>query len=122
MRLSEAIMLGCSLNRQGFGDYEVRPVMSRVARTCAMGAALKAIGKDVDFLEEEVWPWIIGNAICPACGSEGEVARTIFHLNDDHEWSRERIADWVATIEPAETPEEKREIVENFCEQLAQSK
>jgi hypothetical protein len=27
---------------------------------------------------------------------------TVTHLNDDHRWTREQIADWVATIEQAE--------------------
>jgi len=29
----------------------------------------------------------------------------IAHLNDGHGWTRERIADWVATIETQETAE-----------------
>ncbi len=28
----------------------------------------------------------------------------VIHLNDDHRWTREQIADWVATVEPSETP------------------
>jgi hypothetical protein len=42
---------------------------------------------------------------CPAgCGLNGEQVFTLIpHLNDDHEWTRERIADFVATIEDAQT-------------------
>jgi hypothetical protein len=32
----------------------------------------------------------------------------MIHLNDDHRWTRERIAEWVATVEPKE-PEPRTE-------------
>lgn len=37
--------------------------------------------------------------ICPKCRKEDYVERLIAHLNDDHRWRRELIADWVETIE-----------------------
>lgn len=40
--------------------------------------------------------------LCPAChGIYEHVHRLIPHLNDEHKWTRERIADWVQTLEPS---------------------
>lgn len=43
---------------------------------------------------------------CPACptyiGSRRPTFNLIAHLNDDHRWTREAIADWVETIEAAQ--------------------
>jgi hypothetical protein len=38
---------------------------------------------------------------CPVCSKEDAltISRMIPHLNDHHRWTRERIADWVETIE-----------------------
>ena len=30
------------------------------------------------------------------------VAATIVHLNNGHRWTRQRIAEWISTIEPTE--------------------
>lgn len=30
---------------------------------------------------------------------EGNIASLIVHLNDDHKWSREQIADWLDTLD-----------------------
>lgn len=36
---------------------------------------------------------------CPLCNNDGSsLTNTIIHLNDDHKWSRERIADWLETL------------------------
>lgn len=37
---------------------------------------------------------------CPACDDTTgwSLTNTIIHLNDDHEWTRERIADWLETL------------------------
>lgn len=44
---------------------------------------------------------------CPACTRPQETAqRTIAHLNDKHKWTREAIADWIATLEPTEVGSE----------------
>lgn len=100
MQLSEAIFLGSKLSKQAFGvlcDHD--------GGTCAYGAALKAIGGKGIARE---WPWIADvthTMPCPECGeveSVGAIPST--HLNDMHRWTRERIADWVATVEPREEP------------------
>lgn len=97
MRLSEAIRLGAMMRPQVFGEYYVD------GGSCAMGAACEAAGVSGQQIQryEMQWPDII-NASCPACTGHRIWASTIVHLNDDHRWTREQIADWVQTIEPTE--------------------
>ncbi len=103
MRLSEAIRLGSMLGSQafghGFGDN---------GETCAHGAALLAIGRKGAWYTENMdhWPWTTyTRAECPGCRSFIMVFSAIRELNDMHKWTRERIAEWVSTIEPKEEPE-----------------
>jgi hypothetical protein len=68
--------------------------------TCALGAAALAIGmRSALFLKE--WPWLTTTRDkCPECMLINVPVLTIIpHLNDHHLWSRERIADWVETLE-----------------------
>lgn len=117
MRLSEAIRLGATMKPQG------KYYFFRDGATCAQGAALDAVG----LLHEEdslachyemarLWPWV--NPLdpaaacfsCPFCGpGRGRMASLIAHLNNDHEWSRERIADFVKLHEPIPVPESVEE-------------
>jgi hypothetical protein len=117
MKLSEAIRLGSMLRPQGH-----RMLMSGGA-TCALGAALEAIGEDVwrlnfngDSAVDAVVKragWIDPEHVCPACGEkfdgrdetgEEDGFYVIAHLNDVHKWTREAIADWVEQIERAQEP------------------
>jgi hypothetical protein len=109
MRLSDAIRLGAMLAPQGFNGYQ-----DAWGRTCALGAALEAIGRlgasHRAYLSwASLYPWLRGLPwrACPACAgylSEPGLIELIVHLNDTHRWTREQIADWVATIEPREEP------------------
>ena len=109
MKLSEAIRLGAMLQKQCFSGYYGR------GTSCAMGAALEAVGKrsSIDDHNSEkayaLWPWLRfyehRRQICPlgcdlVCTYTG--LHLIAHLNDTHRWTGERIADWVATVEPKE--------------------
>jgi hypothetical protein len=115
MRLSEAIRLGSMLKPQGryelVGEVEaprgllnLRP---SVLFTCALGAAADAIGVPLfdDTLDpedklDETWPFLQSSGTCPACQHPYKrTGSVVAHLNDDHGWTREAIADWVATIE-----------------------
>lgn len=105
--LSEAIRLGCLVSGNNpSGSF-------RGGRTCAMGAALLAVGftdwHDFDALCAAVraWDGEHGRILCPVpeggcrcgCGKPcvyaGSLHSVIQHLHDTHGWSRERCADWV---------------------------
>jgi hypothetical protein len=38
-------------------------------------------------------------ATCPGCHQPGSISNVIQHLNDVHEWTREKIADWLDTLD-----------------------
>lgn len=101
MKLSEAIRLGAMLKPQSFYDYEI------AGGTCAIGAALDAIGALSSFDDDaEFFPILRReqrDVQCPACRQWLSYASgVIVHLNDAHHWTRERIADWVETVEAAQ--------------------
>src|SRR6266566_4660138 len=100
MRLSEAILLGSTIGPQAFGHFFLND------GTCAMGAAALAVGGhagETFLMFEQHWKWTEEiEAECPACGVSGKIISVIPHLNDIEEWTRERIAEWIAKIEPAE--------------------
>lgn len=118
MRLSEAIRLGAMLGPQCFGPYmetrvlSCRYLMGQIVgqevecATCAMGAALMAVGRQ-DLLKhitwavhpEQVFPELESCVTSPVDGKMSDLYAAIVNLNDDYRWSRERIADWVATVE-----------------------
>ena len=100
LRLSEAIKLGAMDGPQCFDVYEQLD-----GATCAIGAALKAIGdKSEDYCAVVFWPWLDSVCVrCPECSAYQTSPEVVMaHLNDTHRWTREEIADWVATIEPVE--------------------
>lgn len=108
MKLSEAIRLGAMLRPQAFG------VSFDGVGTCAWGAADEAMGVKVHpqmsrypncGTRRPEWSWTAcGMVSCPVCGVPYVASSIIsLHLNDFHKWTRERIADWVETIEPQET-------------------
>lgn len=98
---SDAIRVGAELRPQAFDRYFGN------GGSCAYGAALEAItGK------EDADPWGAVEAFgyllnqgssCPAGCDQPEpfvsIAAIIFHLNDDHRWAREQIADWLQSEE-----------------------
>jgi hypothetical protein len=109
MKLSEAIRLGALLGPQVYGI-----TFGDNYSSCAFGAALIAINHKNLFQQggryhllswtyiKDVWGWLSTSKVaCPSCG-QPEVLGSIVHLNDVHMWSRERIADFVSTIEPQE--------------------
>jgi hypothetical protein len=119
MKLSEAIKLGALMRGRGTG---VDSFYGYNNVTCAMGAALDALGVTMQERKEnkrstyERWPWISQRQTCPDCGKRAEVVYIIAtHLNDDHGWTRERIADWVATVEPAEVPQPGAAVAEGVA-------
>lgn len=105
MKLSEAIRLGSMLKPQAFGT------VFDGKGTCAVGAAKDAVGKlHLSFYyvahahrwDANQYQW---NQQCPVCRGitrEGVTCGMIPHLNDDHRWTREQIADWVEGVEAAQ--------------------
>jgi hypothetical protein len=104
MILSEAIQLGTMMTSQAFR------ALFRADGACALGAALLAVGVAPEQAGRSVrrrWPWAFAVSVdCPNCGRSRLVCEVIVHLNDDHRWTRERIAAWVAGIEPSQPPED----------------
>lgn len=96
MRLSEAIRLGAMMKPQAFGD------LWKGGGSCALGAAYDALGwRDRVCCIDGPLMDFYGRVIsCPACGTRSGVTGIMTHLNDNHHWTREAIADWVATVEP----------------------
>jgi hypothetical protein len=129
MRLSEAIRLGAALYPQAFDHYtevlETPPVTWQghvlidgftELRVCAIAGAGFAIGLgdqirnwentdadgDITTLLPREWRDLLHQeSPCCACECEnpGTVESAIEHLNDEHGWTRERIAGWVESIE-----------------------
>lgn len=114
MQLSQAIRLGTMIRPQAFEHVFTR------GGSCALGAAYEACGVVYDpqclpgtisAMEELDREWGLhqrptNKHACPACGLKQSLALTITHLNDHHKWSRERIADHVATLESQPVQEE----------------
>jgi len=109
MKLSEAIRMNGMMRPQGFGSLSI---MSPT-EPCALGGALQSIGKQsthriANYIEIAVaWPWsnhpILKDCLVADCDYiYADATTNIFHLNDAHHWTREQIADWVASIESQE--------------------
>ncbi len=113
MKLSEAIRLGAMIRPQVFGAF------MKNGGSCAIGAALEAVGHNVEDFSPcyseaaEAFPLLTrwADYDCPACvvqfapGLWRRFDTVISHLNDQHKWTREQIADFVASIERSESPE-----------------
>lgn len=97
--LAQAIMTGVRRRPvQSFGEY-----FGENGGSDALGAAYEGIfllPRDVRGFHPRVWRLFdfLENTArrCPAgCHKFLPIAALMVHLNDDHEWSRERIAEWV---------------------------
>lgn len=100
---------------------DVLGLRTAVEATCALGAAVLAAGVrcretishgggrpyrgqatqagEVVIAVDMPWQWNLSDvALCPVCGDgrqSEELFRLIPHLNDDHRWTREQIADFI---------------------------
>lgn len=99
VELAKAILTGVRRRpRQSFGDY-----YGPEGGSCALGAAYEGIHllpRHVEGFHPRVWRLfdILENVSrsCPeGCRKHIPLAALIVHLNDDHHWTRERIAAWV---------------------------
>ncbi|MDE3155708.1 MAG: hypothetical protein KGN76_11430 [Acidobacteriota bacterium] len=100
--LAEAILEGARRRPQCFGEY-----FCDDGGSCAMGAAYESlylVPRTVGHLHPtfdldrffDCLEYIVRS--CPeGCRKRLPLGPMILHLNDDHHWTRERIADWVKT-------------------------
>ena len=110
MQLSTAIRLGALLKPQAFHGPSGSLNLKDQPTTCALAAAAEAIGEDVLYAGLEWharWPVSERFVVCPshACPFAKSLITVIAHLNDGHQWTRDRIADWVESIERRATAE-----------------
>ena len=99
LELAEAIAAGAQRRPQAFGAY-----FSDDGGSCALGAVYDAVyhlprhGKLIPDHLERLFRCL--DEVTKRCPHEGCVKRLplapmLVHLNDDHVWTRERIADWL---------------------------
>jgi hypothetical protein len=108
--LAAAMRKGAALRPQCFTTYFETDGTSGSwvpVASCALGAAYEGKTGMVDWnlTRNELlnlFPEAAGRGcICPACGALFTVAPLVTHLNDDHHWTREAIADWLDRLEVA---------------------
>ena len=106
MKLSDAVRLGSMMKPQAFFGNDN-------AGTCALGAAAEAVGiphhysgknyNDPDYGKLRMeFPILSIERDCPCgvCTFKGRLLMDIiWFLNDTHRWTRERIADYIETVE-----------------------
>jgi hypothetical protein len=108
LTLSDAIRLGAMLHPQCFGVMAQQSDGVTLA-TCAMAAAKRAgydIARELSAGSPNLlrFPSRPGDMLCPQClVLAGSRLAVVVHLNDDHRWTREAIADWVELIERRES-------------------
>lgn len=106
MKLSEAILLGASMNKQAFGTYK-----DKDGGTCALGAAMEAVGclASVDpGIDEQVLIQMFLKQKFPLLLKRKGLGQDITRWNDEVHASRETIAKEVERIENEE--EKKMEL------------
>ncbi len=91
--------------------------MSNQILECALAAAYSHTfpnaaknGGGVITALSKVYPIVNAKASCPdrGCNIPGDVAHIVMHLNDQHKWTREKIADWVGTLEDEQFEKSKK--------------
>ncbi len=103
MKLSEAIRLGAMLKPQAFGDMSI-------SGSCALQSAAEALGlrhrMSIYCELPDIYPHLESLIVDLPDGLTGfmngprvPLIEAIYTLNDIAKWTRERIADWVETIE-----------------------
>lgn len=106
---SEAIRAGIPLKPQGSGG------LLKDGRTCAIGAGLDAMGQLPQMVlstlkelllyrvAEDSFPYLTERADCDqGCGDEcanQSITNLLWHLNDQHAFDREHVADWLEKYE-----------------------
>src|SRR5687767_14918938 len=99
---SDAIRYGATLRPQGEGGTSAQ---AAVGRSCAILAGAEAMTGtlwiDGDYqLVKRAFPYLLNPAECPQHCQDGisykpKLLDVLYHLNDEHKWTREAIADWL---------------------------
>lgn len=110
LRFSEAMRLGAMMRPQAF--FKLHD--TDTGGSCALGAVADALGAlqasenaytpDKNFKIPAHWKAIGRHTLCPHCDQHvgTQIDHVIIHLNNDVRWTRERIADWIETVEAAQ--------------------
>lgn len=117
MKLSAAILEGAGKRPQAInGDY-FEAAFGEGVCSCALGAAFEAAfgevwveraregtGAVIGMMLDDAFPVLNVEAACPVGGcawttSNPVLGRIVSHLNDDHLWPRQEIADYVRGFE-----------------------
>lgn len=110
MLLSGAIRTGSQIRPQAFGAYFRRE--NGALASCANGAAFEAVsgapendGAKIYKTLSNTFPVWDSLSVYPPCGQHVRqlLRDAIMHMNDEHNWTREQIADWVAEVEKLPT-------------------
>jgi|SRR5579871_1405445 len=130
MKLSEAIMLGRVL--VNFTHHKWYSRDTNCGCLIGMGMAAVGVPEGVGLVTDEevaaMWPWLRERREAPD-GLEVGYYRTNYpnaagiisdmaYLISQGEMTLEQAVEWIRQNEPQETLEDKREIVEQFCDQL----
>lgn len=95
MKLWEAMLEGAKKGPQLFG-VSLLPS----GESCAFGAIY--LGAGINPHRERLqdhFPELDRETICPEADHRNTLSGVIVHLNDEHNWSRQRIAEWLANRE-----------------------
>lgn len=90
-----AMQLGISA--QAAGD-----AMSKLSDSFHEVSTYGTINYGSDFEQDglkKVLPGLLEEVRCPECSDNDILWETVQHMNDEHEWSREKIADWLETLD-----------------------
>lgn len=105
MLVSEAMRKGAKMGRQLKCTFGHRDGSSCGVGAVALGSGLvlkehlgETITNDLRKALRSVFPDLAKPMFCPACrGQGGHVDELFVHLNDYHQWTRERMAGWIET-------------------------
>jgi hypothetical protein len=91
-KLAETMRAGCRMRPvQCFGGF-----FEGKNQACAVGAIMAALSDD-DYGDLDLPAFLEVGCPAPACKQTIRY-NIIVHLNDDHRWTRETIADWLDTL------------------------
>jgi hypothetical protein len=95
MKFTEAMRLGAMMHPQTYGQSYDFEGETKIVASCAWGAAVVGGWPAADRIYSKT---PVGCPVCKRCVAHNDVTSLVTHLNDDHRWTREAIADHVDTL------------------------